>query len=140
MDNAQVLVEGLGLGIPIYLNSDPRHRTIADEEYNAGAGGEISMWPGGGTGEGGRDAHYGFGKIAVNPGNNLKTNLIPFLEGAFNLNGRMGKASAVMPYYMISYNQDTSGQMWKTLTVIILFTIYFVKNMDSKRSYVRTGE
>jgi beta-glucosidase len=205
-NNAQALVEGLGLGIPINTSSDPRHRTLANEEYNAGAGGEISMWPGaiglaatfdpdlvkrfgeiasqeyrglgittalspqvdlatdprwprfsgtfgpdpqlsadmarayvdgfqtssetqeisggwgyesvnamakhwpgGGTGEGGRDAHYGFGKFAVYPGNNLETHLIPFLQGAFDLNGGTGKASAVMPYYTISYNQDPSG-------------------------------
>jgi beta-glucosidase len=67
-------------------------------------------WPGGGTGEGGRDAHYGFGKYAVYPGNNLETHLIPFLEGAFNLNGGTGMASAVMPYYTISFNQDPSGE------------------------------
>jgi beta-glucosidase len=205
-NNAQAWVEGLGLGIPINTSSDPRHRTVAAAEYNAGSGGEISMWPGsiglaatfnpdlvkrfgdiasreyralgittalspqidlatdprwfrfsgtfgpdpelsadmarayidgfqtssgsseiaggwgyesvnamakhwpgGGTGEGGRDAHYGFGKFAVYPGNNLEMHLIPFLEGAFNLNSETGKASAVMPYYTISFNQDPSG-------------------------------
>jgi beta-glucosidase len=45
-NNAQLLVEGLGLGIPANNSSDPRHRTRADSEYNAGAGGDISMWPG----------------------------------------------------------------------------------------------
>ncbi|WP_366946470.1 hypothetical protein, partial [uncultured Bradyrhizobium sp.] len=30
----------------------------------------VKHWPGGGTGEGGRDAHYGFGKFAVYPGRN----------------------------------------------------------------------
>lgn len=44
-NNAQTLVEGLGLGIPINNSSDPRHRTRAESEYNAGAGGDISMWP-----------------------------------------------------------------------------------------------
>ena len=206
-NNAQALVEGLGLGIPVNTSSDPRHRTIAEATYNAGAGGEISMWPGsiglaatfdpdlvkrfgeiaskeyralgittalspqvdlateprwnrfggtfgphpqlsadmarayvdgfqtssgdseiadgwgyesvnamvkhwpgGGAGEGGRDAHYGFGKFAVYPGNNLEMNLIPFLQGAFDLKGGTGKASAVMPYYTISFNQDPSGE------------------------------
>lgn len=31
----------------------------------------------------------------------------PFTEGAFKLDGPTGYASAVMPYYTISYNQDT---------------------------------
>ena len=44
-NNVQALVEGLGLGIPTNNSSDPRHRTIAGEEYNAGSGGEISRWP-----------------------------------------------------------------------------------------------
>jgi beta-glucosidase len=203
-NNAQALVEGIGLGIPVNNSSDPRHRTRADAEYNAGAGGNISMWPGslglaatfdpeivkhfgqiasieyralgiatalspqidlatdprwsrvngtfgedpqlaadmarayidgfqtspdtneisggwgyssvnamakhwpgGGTGEGGRDAHFAYGKYAVYPGNNLEEHLKPFIEGAFKLEGETGMASAVMPYYTISYGQDT---------------------------------
>ncbi|WP_040586158.1 glycoside hydrolase family 3 protein [Spirosoma luteum] len=202
-NNAQALVEGLGLGIPINSSSDPRHGTRADAEFNAGAGGAISMWPGslglaatfnpdlvqkfgqiaateyralgiatalspqvdiatdprwnrvsgtfgedpklatdmarayidgfqtstgareltggwgynsvnamvkhwpgGGSGEGGRDAHYGYGKYAVYPGNNFMTHLLPFINGAFKLKGKTGMASAVMPYYTISFNQD----------------------------------
>ncbi|MDZ7607172.1 MAG: glycoside hydrolase family 3 N-terminal domain-containing protein [Cyclobacteriaceae bacterium] len=206
-NNAQALVEGLGLGIPANNSSDPRHRTRADAEYNAGSGGQISMWPGslglaatfdpeimqqfgdiaskeyralgiatalspqvdlatdprwmrvsgtfgenpqlaadmaraytdgfqtstgdaviangwgyesvnamvkhwpgGGTGEGGRDAHYGFGKYAVYPGNNFQEQLIPFINGAFDLKGGTGMASAVMPYYTISYGQNPDGE------------------------------
>lgn len=202
-NNAQGLVEGLGLGIPINSSSDPRHGTRADAEYNAGAGGSISMWPsslglaatfnpdlvqrfgqiaateyralgiatalspqvdlatdprwnrangtfgedpqlatdlarayidgfqtstgadeitggwgyhsvnamvkhwpGGGSGEGGRDAHYGYGKYAVYPGNNFTTHFLPFINGAFKLKGKTGMASAVMPYYTISFDQD----------------------------------
>ncbi|PCH67283.1 MAG: beta-glucosidase [Bacteroidales bacterium] len=66
-------------------------------------------WPGGGTGEGGRDAHWAFGKFAVYPGNNFETQLKPFTEGAFNLNDKTGMASAIMPYYTISYNQAKDG-------------------------------
>ncbi len=44
-NNAQAFVEGLGLGIPVNTSSDPRHGTIANAEFNAGAGGKISMWP-----------------------------------------------------------------------------------------------
>lgn len=44
-NNAQQLAEGLGLGIPVNTSSDPRHRSRAETEYNAGSGGNISMWP-----------------------------------------------------------------------------------------------
>jgi beta-glucosidase len=65
-------------------------------------------WPGGGTGEGGRDAHYGFGKYAVYPGGHFALHLLPFTEGAFTLQGKTAVAAAVMPYYTISFNQDTA--------------------------------
>lgn len=202
-NNIQSLVEGAGLGIPANNSSDPRHGTVSDFEFNAGAGGTISMWPttlgmaasfdpslverfgqigaqeyralgiatalspqidiatdprwnrssgtfgenpqlsaamaeaycngfqtslgkqeitdgwgfgsvnamikhwpGGGSGEGGRDAHYGMGKYAVYPGNAFDTHLIPFTQGAFKLKGKTKMAAAVMPYYTISFNQD----------------------------------
>ncbi|KOO37386.1 glycoside hydrolase family 3 protein [Priestia koreensis] len=71
----------------------------------------VKHWPGGGSGEGGRDAHYGCGKYAVYPGGNFNEHLKPFVEGAFKLNGKTAKASAVMPYYTISVNQDeTNGE------------------------------
>jgi beta-glucosidase len=220
-NNAQALVEGLGLGIPANNSSDPRHRSRADSEYNAGAGGDISMWPttlglaatfdpelvrnfgdiaskeyralgiatalspqvdiateprwmrfngtfgpdpqlaadmarayvdgfqtstgemeisggwgfssvnamvkhwpGGGSGEGGRDAHYGYGKYAVYPGDNMQQHMIPFLEGAFDLEGGTGMASAVMPYYTISFNQDPSGE-----NVGNAYSNYFIKDL-----------
>ncbi|MBW8347835.1 glycoside hydrolase family 3 protein [Bacillus sp. IITD106] len=66
----------------------------------------VKHWPGGGSGEAGRDAHYGSGKYAVYPGDNFEEHLKPFLEGAFKLSGKTGKASAVMPYYTISLDQD----------------------------------
>lgn len=65
----------------------------------------VKHWPGGGSGEGGRDAHYGYGKFAVYPGNNFDEHLKPFIDGAFNLE-KTCQASAVMPYYTISYNQS----------------------------------
>jgi beta-glucosidase len=206
-NNMQALVEGIGLGIPANNSSDPRHGTVANTEYNEGAGGKISMWPsslgmaatfdpqlvenfgiiaskeyralglttalspqvdiateprwlrvdgtfgedpklsanmgrayidgfqtssaekeiadgwgyesvnamvkhwpGGGSGEAGRDAHYGAGKYAVYPGNNFEMHMIPFTEEAFKLKGKTKMASAVMPYYTISYNQDTKNK------------------------------
>jgi len=203
-NNAQALVEGIGFGIPANNSSDPRHGSDSYAEFNAGAGGKISMWPGslgiaasfdpklmkqfgevaaaeyralgiatalspqidlgteprwsrfdgtmgenpnltvdmarayvdgfqtstgeaaitggwgyksvnamvkhwpgGGPEEGGRDGHFGYGAYAVYPGHNLKDHLKPFTEGAFKLEGGTSMASAVMPYYTISYNQDT---------------------------------
>jgi len=203
-NNAQALVEGIGLGIPSNNSSDPRHGSDSYAEFNAGAGGKISMWPGtlgiaasfdpqlmkqfgeiaaaeyralgiatalspqidlgteprwsrfdgtmgeepnltadmarayvdgfqtsagpdeisggwgyksvnamvkhwpgGGPEEGGRDGHFGYGAYAVYPGKNLNDHLKPFTEGAFKLEGATKMASAVMPYYTISYNQDT---------------------------------
>jgi beta-glucosidase len=205
-NNVQALAESIDLGIPANNSSDPRHGTNATAEFNEGAGGSISMWPGslglaatfdpslvrefgriasseyralgiatalspqvdiatdprwsrvsgtfgedpqlaadigrayidgfqtsssekeikdgwgyesvnamvkhwpgGGTGEAGRDAHYGFGKYAVYPGNQFETHFIPFTEGAFKLEGKTGMASAVMPYYTISYGQDKTN-------------------------------
>ena len=205
-NNVQSLVEGIGFGIPANNSSDPRNGTTATAEYNAGAGGKISMWPGslglaasfdpavvlqfgqiaakeyralgittalspqidlgteprwsrlngtfgenpqlsadmarsyvdgfqtslgdkaisggwgytsvnamvkhwpsGGPEEGGRDAHYLYGKYSVYPGNNLADQIIPFTEGAFKLNGETKMASAVMPYYTISYKIDTKN-------------------------------
>ena len=69
----------------------------------------IKHWPGGGSGEGGRDAHYSFGKYAVFPGGRLADHMQPFTEGAFKLNGKTGMASAVMPYYTISTDIDTKN-------------------------------
>lgn len=69
----------------------------------------IKHWPGGGSGEGGRDAHFSYGKYAVYPGNNFEQHLIPFTEGAMKLNGATGMASAVMPYYTISWNIDKTN-------------------------------
>lgn len=203
-NNMQALVEGLGLGIPGNTSSDPRHGSDSYAEYNAGAGGDISRWPGtlglaatfdpelmkqfgdiasreyralgiatalspqidlsteprwsrfdgtmgedpgltadmarayvdgfqtsendahisggwgfhsvnamvkhwpgGGPEEGGRDGHFGYGAYAVYPGNRLQNQLKPFTEGAFKLDGPTGMASAVMPYYTISWNVDT---------------------------------
>ena len=45
-NNAQAFAEGLYFGIPINTSSDPRHGSDSYAEYNAGAGGAISMWPG----------------------------------------------------------------------------------------------
>ncbi|WP_432419645.1 glycoside hydrolase family 3 N-terminal domain-containing protein [Flavobacterium gelatinilyticum] len=199
----QAFVEGIGLGIPSNTSTDPRHTANVTSEFNAGAGGTISMWPdglgmastfdpkiveqfgqiaakeyralgiatalspqidlgseprwyrismtfgespaltrdmgrayidgfqtsygkdeikdgwgyksvnamvkhwpSGGAEEGGRDGHWAYGKFAVYPGNNLEQHIDPFINGAFKLKGKTGKASAVMPYYTITFDQD----------------------------------
>ena len=203
-NNVQAYIEGMGHGIPANNSSDPRHETLATDEFNSGSGGDISLWPtpiglaatfdpeiagefgriaskefralgiatnlapqaeiatdprwrrfsgtfgedphlaadmtrayidgfqttagksdgwghesvncmvkhwpGGGSGEGGRDAHLSFGKYAVFPGDNMQTAIDVFNDGAFNLDGPTGSASAIMPYYTISYGQDPSGE------------------------------
>jgi len=86
--------------------------SVADKEITGGWGYTsvntmIKHWPGGGPEEGGRDAHFAYGKYAVYPGNNLADHLIPFTEGALKLEGGTKMASAVMPYYTISYGIDT---------------------------------
>ncbi len=63
-------------------------------------------WPGGGPCEAGRDAHYPFGKFAVYPGDNAADHRKPFTEGVFKLDGPTGCASAVMPYYTVSWGLD----------------------------------
>ncbi len=90
---------------------DGFQNSSAEKEIKDGWGYEsvnamVKHWPGGGSGEGGRDAHYGFGKYAVYPGNQFELGFIPFTEGAFKLEGKTKMASAIMPYYTISYNQD----------------------------------
>lgn len=67
----------------------------------------MKHWPGGGSGESGRDAHYAFGKYAVYPGKNFMMHLISFTDGGMKLEGGTKSASAVMPYYTISWGIDT---------------------------------
>ncbi len=85
-------------------------REIADGWGYGSVNAMVKHWPGGGTGEAGRDAHYGYGKYAVYPGKNFQTHLQPFVEGAFKLQGKTAMAAAVMPYYTISYGQDTTNK------------------------------
>ncbi len=84
-------------------------QTTAGEEKGWGKESVAAMakhFPGGGTGEGGRDAHFGYGKYAVYPGNNLKMHLRSFTEGALSLDGPTKCCAAIMPYYTISFDQD----------------------------------
>jgi len=69
----------------------------------------VKHWPSGGPEEGGRDAHFNYGKYAVYPGGGFEQHLRAFTEGAFKLRRGTGSATAVMPYYTISYGIDPSG-------------------------------
>ena len=66
----------------------------------------MKHWPGGGPEEGGRDAHFAYGKFAVYPGNNFDEHLVSFVDGALKLKGKTKMAASVMPYYTISYGRD----------------------------------
>ena len=58
-------------------------------------------WPGSGTGEAGRDAHYAHGKYSVFPGENFEEHLLPFTEGALKLGGPTEKAASIMVAYNV---------------------------------------
>ena len=97
-DMARAYVDG--------FQSSPKAIAAYEGWGNQSVNAMIKHWPSGGPEEGGRDGHFAYGKFAVYPGNNFETHLKTFLDGAFKLNGGTKKASAVMPYYTISYNQD----------------------------------
>lgn len=85
----------------------------------------VKHWPGGGTGEAGRDAHYAYGEYAVYPTNNSEEHRKPFTEAAFQLDGPTGCASAVMPYYTVSWGLDTKNG----LNVGNSYSEYLIKDL-----------
>lgn len=85
------------------LNTAAKHSIWGPGSVNV----MVKHWPGGGPGEAGRDAHYGRGKYAVYPNNNLALQKYPFIEGAFKLQKGTKMAAAVMPYYTISTGQSS---------------------------------
>lgn len=88
-------------------------------------------WPGGGAGEGGRDAHYPFGKYAVYPGENIEEHIKPFTEGAFQLDGPSGCAAGVMPYYSIAWKQSNQ----KPEQVGNVYNEYIIKERLRKQAH-----
>lgn len=62
---------------------------------------------GAGASEGGRNDHMDAGKYTVFPGNNFGAHLIPFYDGAFNLDS-ITEYCGVMPNYGISVSRDGS--------------------------------
>lgn len=91
---------------------DGLQTSTGEQEIGGGWGYEsvcatAKHFPGGATGEAGRDAHYNYGKYAVYPGGNYEEHLIPFQEGACKLDGPTGEVAYIMPYYTISTGLDT---------------------------------
>lgn len=80
-------------------------------------------WPGGGTGESGRDAHLAIGKYGVFPGGRLAVHM-----ETFDLD-----AAGIMPYYTISYDQDPSGE-----NVGNSYSVYMIDSL-LRRRYGYTG-
>ncbi len=62
-------------------------------------------WPGSGTGEAGRDAHYAYGKYSVYPGRNFEEHLLPFIEGALKLGGDTERSASIMVAYNVLLGQ-----------------------------------
>ena len=79
------------------------------EDQGWGTGSLISMvkhWPAEGPGEGGREAHQDGGKYAVYPSGHFNMCMIPFVDGAFKLEGKTGSAAEVMTSYTIAFDED----------------------------------
>lgn len=79
------------------------------EDQGWGTGSLVSMvkhWPAEGAGEGGREGHTDGGKFAVYPSDNFEALMIPFVDGAFNLDGKTGTAATIMTSYTIAYSED----------------------------------
>jgi beta-glucosidase len=96
-------------------NVDGFQTSTGNSEINGGWGyhsvnAMMKHWPGGGPEEGGRDAHYAYGKYAVYPGNNFDEHLISFVDGGLKLAGKTKMVAAVMPYYTISYGRDIKNK------------------------------
>lgn len=68
----------------------------------------MKHWPSDAPGEGGREAHRDVGKFNVYPGNAFTTGVIPFVDGAMNLDSKTGSAAAAMTNYSIAYTDDES--------------------------------
>ena len=78
------------------------------EDQGWGTGSLVSMvkhWPAEGPGEGGREAHTEGGKYAVYPSDGFEACMIPFVDGAFKLDGKTGSAAAIMTSYTIAYDE-----------------------------------
>lgn len=65
----------------------------------------VKHWPAEAASEGGREAHHDGGKYAVYPGDNFDALTIPFVDGAFRLDGKTECAAEVMTSYTIAFDE-----------------------------------
>ena len=82
---------------------------VNGEDMGWGTGSVAAMvkhWPAEGASEGGREAHPEGGKYAIYPGGQFEALMIPFVDGAFHLDGKTGSAAEVMTSYTIAYSED----------------------------------
>lgn len=80
--------------------------------------GMVKRWPGDGSAEGGRGSHAKSGNTTVYPGDAFETHLIPYVDGAFNLDGKTGYATAVMLSYSVSAeDEEQVGTSFSTYKV-----------------------
>jgi len=82
---------------------------VNGEDQGWGTGSVAAMvkhWPAEGASEGGREAHPEGGKYAIYPGGQFEALMIPFVDGAFKLDGKTGSAAEVMTSYTIAYSED----------------------------------
>ena len=82
---------------------------VNGEDQGWGTGSVAAMvkhWPAEGASEGGREAHPEGGKYAIYPSGNFEALMIPFVDGAFKLDGKTGSAAEVMTSYTIAYSED----------------------------------
>ena len=67
---------------------------------------EVKHYPGDGAAESGRESHAFYGKYNVYPGDNFEASLVPFNDGAFDLDSATDAAAAVMMSYSIAWSED----------------------------------
>ena len=85
-----------------------------DDEGNDLGWGEDSIiammkhFPGDGQGEAGRESHSDAGAYNVYPGDQFETSLIPFVDGALQLDSLTGESAATMLSMSIAYSDDES--------------------------------
>ncbi len=66
----------------------------------------ITHWPGAGPSEGGRAGSRWWGAYNVYPGGQFETHLIPFVDGALDLEGSTEMSAGVMTSYAIVWEED----------------------------------
>lgn len=72
----------------------------------------MKHWPGDAPGENGRESHSDSGKYTVYPGDNFNTILMPFADGALNLDSATERAAGAMTSYSIAYSEnDELGEL-----------------------------